>query len=514
MTKTKKINQAVFLFFGLLSLTVAFIACRKNFTESTVDTFSQSEAKEWYYGTFKKSPEWQQSTEKGKKLPDWKNGTYRRVGNMEIVEFPLMKERKSFAIPSASKLSSSEKRKITDGSLSRIVFIRAANGEMVVREIDYIPEMNFLELKGYDISDLSVGTKENKFSGRIITKKWDGTILSIRKSENGKITKTGIRKSNSTQKGNSLSTTTTSNTSGCEMVEICEYERYCEEVHVGDAWVPTGECTPWESTGNCWVEEYCGPGECDYGSSESCECQLYGMGCEGGGGGGEDPPPPPPDPCTDAQPAANATTSLSQNSSYTGAKSNIQGANQTVEHSITFGTDANGNTTASSMTSCTSSTNCTVNTSWPGAFADLHNHPTDQPPSPGDLYGLVTINQNQSNYNTRMVITPDGSVYALVVIDINLVNTFVSTYPKEQIGNYPPDFPDPIFTDFDNAKIQLQMQGFSNLVAEQMAMAFVLDKYNSGIALLKQDGNGNFKRLRTQENTANGNTTYSSNNCQ
>lgn len=101
-----------------------------------------------------------------------------------------------------------------------------------------------------------------------------------------------------------------------------------------------------------------------------------------------------------------------------------------------------------------------------------------------------------------------------VVIDINLASTFVTNYPKEQIGNYPPDFPDLIFTDFDNAKNQLQMQGFNNLIAEQTTMAFVLDKYNSGMALLKQDGNGNFKRLRTQENTANGNTTYTANNCQ
>ena len=43
----------------------------------------------------------------------------------------------------------------------------------------------------------------------------------------------------------------------------------------------------------------------------------------------------------------------------------------------------------------------------------------------------------------------------------------------------------------------------------------VLDKYNSGIILLKKDGNGDFKRLKTNvTNGANGNITYSSNNCQ
>ena len=187
MTKNKNHKNIAFWIFGIMSITLTFIACRKNFTESANDIFSQSEAKEWYYGIFKKSPEWQQSNEKGEKLPDWKNGTYRRVGNMEIVEFPLMKERKTYSIPSASKLSSSEIRKITDGSLSRIAFIRAANNEIVVRELDYIPDIDFLKVKGYDISDIRLGNKENNFSGRIITKKWDGTILSTRKFENGKI---------------------------------------------------------------------------------------------------------------------------------------------------------------------------------------------------------------------------------------------------------------------------------------------------------------------------------------
>jgi hypothetical protein len=309
MTKNKNYKNIAFWIFGIMSITLTFIACRKNFTESAIDIFSQSEAKEWYYGTFKKSPEWQQSNEKGEKLPDWKNGTYRRVGNMEIVEFPLMKERKSYSIPSASKLSSSEIRKIADGSLSRIAFIRASNSEIVVRELDYIPNIDFLKVKGYDISDIRLGSKENNFSGRVITKKWDGTILSTRKFENGKITKSGKRINNANFNIESLSSATKNNSSGCAMVEIMEYERTCTEVHRGDVWIPTGECTPWEPTGNSWVEEQCSPSECDYGSSEECECQLFGMGCDDGGGGDEvgEEPPPPPNPCKTAKKLANNT---------------------------------------------------------------------------------------------------------------------------------------------------------------------------------------------------------------
>lgn len=307
MTKNKNYKPLALWIFGIMSITLTFIACRKNFTESAIDIFSQSEAKEWYYGTFKKSPEWQQSNEKGEKLPDWKNGTYRRVGNMEIVEFPLMKERKTYSIPSATKLSSSEIRKITDGSLSRIVFIRASNSEIVVRELDYIPDIDFLKVKGYDISDIRLGSKENNFSGRVITKKWDGTILSTRKFENGKITKTGKKINNANFNIKSLSSATTNNSGGCAMVEIVEYERTCTEVHRGDVWIPTGECTPWEPTGNSWVEEQCSPSECDYGSSEECECQLFGMGCDDGGGGNEVGEEPPPNPCKTAKKLATNT---------------------------------------------------------------------------------------------------------------------------------------------------------------------------------------------------------------
>jgi hypothetical protein len=50
----------------------------------------------------------------------------------------------------------------------------------------------------------------------------------------------------------------------------------------------------------------------------------------------------------------------------------------------------------------------------------------------------------------------------------------------------------------------------------EMAMAFVMEKYNMGIALLKQDNNGIFKRLNTVENTNNNGipVSYTSNNCQ
>jgi hypothetical protein len=90
----------------------------------------------------------------------------------------------------------------------------------------------------------------------------------------------------------------------------------------------------------------------------------------------------------------------------------------------------------------------------------------------------------------------------------------LQNYPKSQISPYPPDFPGPLFTDFDNARTYFEYNGFSHLIAEEKAMALVLDKYNTGVALLKQDANGNFKKLGTTETiNSDGTKTYTANNC-
>ncbi len=55
--------------------------------------------------------------------------------------------------------------------------------------------------------------------------------------------------------------------------------------------------------------------------------------------------------------------------------------------------------------------------------------------------------------------------------------------------------------------------GKSPPIGDEIATAFILDKYNSGVALLKQDSNGNLKRLQTSQTVQpNGGTTYTQNN--
>jgi hypothetical protein len=99
-----------------------------------------------------------------------------------------------------------------------------------------------------------------------------------------------------------------------------------------------------------------------------------------------------------------------------------------------------------------------------------------------------------------------------VILNLADANTFNTDHPSVDIG-YGPDFPSDIYVKFDAVKDQFMLAGESSLISEERAMAYVLSKYNTGFALLKQDASGNFKRLRTDETTAHGHTTYAANNC-
>lgn len=308
-----KLLLFLFSFSAIVIFIITFNSCKKValdevFTPEFDKTFNTAAAKEWYYGTFKKSAEWASyysiksgttanngaiaSTEKAAKpnelkLPDWKHGVYRKVGNMEVMEFPLHKAHRSISIPNKS-LTEGEKKKIAAASLTRIVFIK--RGENIyVREIDYIPEWQYLQKKKFDISDVMFGKPGNDFTGRLFIKKWGGSVLSLNLLENGKIIKKG-RINKSSRNSASFSTTQI-----CEEIETCIWRQDCVNYYVADVLNET-VCGDEYNTGECTTEEFCEEVEDDGGcppgvSDEECLCLLYGI-CD-------DPcgtcPPPPDD---------------------------------------------------------------------------------------------------------------------------------------------------------------------------------------------------------------------------
>jgi hypothetical protein len=216
----------------------------------------------------------------------------------------------------------------------------------------------------------------------------------------------------------------------------------------------------------------------------------------------------PTDPCLSAQPAINIVSALTQSNSFLQAISNIHGADPNLEHSVTFGKDANGNIAASPM-STGGPNNGTVNTNWPGAYADVHNHPSNKEPSEGDLYGIIGLSVSNVGWNTRMVSNKNDEMYALAVLDTAAAKIFRN---NSFIINptYGPILKDEIMTEYQNVSLYFQQQQYSKLYSDERALAYILDKYNTGVVLLKREGT-TFKRLRTSAGSQN--DTYLSNDC-
>lgn len=208
-----------------------------------------------------------------------------------------------------------------------------------------------------------------------------------------------------------------------------------------------------------------------------------------------------------------ATELLSRDSFFSLAKIAIQYAGHDMhEHSITFGRDTTGQVTISQLINGDPSSG-RVNSNWPGAFADIHNHTNDQPPSAGDFYCLVKLNNKNSLYSTRFVVTLSGTLYALCVYDLQLANDFAAKYPLEQTPGFSPRFPEPIFDDMDKISTYFEGRGVDRLIAQERALAFVLAKYNSGAVLLKQDSDKNLLAIQTEEITSNGTVSYIVHHC-
>ena len=144
-----------------------------------------------------------------------------------------------------------------------------------------------------------------------------------------------------------------------------------------------------------------------------------------------------------------------QSSTYLSAKTNIETASSDgFEHSIALGRDSNDQITQAPMNNGTSQYLVLTDTSWPGAFAALHNHPGNTPLSSGDIYTSVKLAVKNSNFATTYVLT-NGEVYAIVVTDLAVAQAFVQKYPSEQLPGYSPEFPTLILDQISDIRAKL-----------------------------------------------------------
>lgn len=226
------------------------------------------------------------------------------------------------------------------------------------------------------------------------------------------------------------------------------------------------------------------------------------------------PPPPPPssnpstnDPCEIAKEGVDKANELGKKELFKNALRNVLNAfqNNGNENGISFGSHTqNGNIEASSLQNFGYTSGSMQN---PFAYpvADIHNHPDEMPPSPGDIYSMIRYHGQYNSFRTRYVVTPSGTVYALVVTSPSDMAEFLLNYPPQQHAGHSPRFPGQMFIEWNDMRYTLSEAG---------ATSYILRKYNVGISLTKMDGAGRFRNINITENNTSGNSpTYNYNLC-
>ncbi len=265
---------------SVLALLILY-ACKRSIVDvQENNVFNATLAKEWYYGVFKKTDEYKNSKVKNNQLPDWKNGLYYKNGDLEIVEFPLYKNEKKVLIEKKGKLSTAEIGRLVAATSNKIAFIKDKLGNIMVREIDYIPDWDYLKQNGYDISDYYYSKPNTSFTGKMYAKHWGGKIISYHKIINGS---SSLRKPENKVSpfGNQVAT----QSEDCPNIIVQTWKITCVfELH-GDVWVNSGECDEPELVDE---QEYPDP-NCGNGGDPE-ECEMYGTCPPNNGSGGTEPP--------------------------------------------------------------------------------------------------------------------------------------------------------------------------------------------------------------------------------
>lgn len=449
------------------------------------DALSLAEAKAWFENIPSSSLRTTSDNKQHLKIrtPLWNRAIQTADSNYSIVELPVQFDKSPGIVITTSQAANLSK----PNDVVRLLILKGKRDGTMHSALMHIVSDN-----GIGDSTNTYGKRNTHFSGFIFYTNLDGSFNGW-KYKDGKITLQSTSKAGSNKisrrvnMGDALSVMAPPSPEpvDCSTYTIIYEERYC----VGDV------CTPWV--------EY------------DRETYTYCTGGGGGGGGGgiqyieydepyPEPPDPQPDPCATTQ--ASTATDFSKNNNYLSAKTAIQNAaNDGKEHVISFGKTTAGTIITSELSNGDDHSGEVLPVA--NQFADLHNHPNNKPFDSGDLYGFIDHAVKNSSY-IRYVVTINGTVYALVITDLQAAENFNVRYPRVSNGNFEPDFPEFIENEI-NKMTQIER------ATDEMALAFILSKYNAGIALLRQDTFGDFKRLNTKENIdQNGNQTYQSNNCQ
>jgi hypothetical protein len=316
-------RKSVIALVMITTVIITYVSCKKSDQQTQTlqsNEFDVASAKEWFYGSFKKSPEYSQlntqspiislynyfnKQNKGplQKFPDWKHGIAYKKGGFEFVEFPLVYNHEVNIIQGKEKYDDTKAKRIIDATVTKVVFIKSSGGKIDVRIINMVPTYDYASAKGFDISHNSATLLDENFCGTIHIKKWDETIIQAQQIVYRKI-KSTFKVPDAVK----LNLTARAANGGCAEGHYEEiWMHTCFEQYTtmqGD--VPTVVACSHASGANTYVGQYyvCdryedgeddeddGSGPCDGiyepQAQAECICANFGIGCGDDGGDGGD----------------------------------------------------------------------------------------------------------------------------------------------------------------------------------------------------------------------------------
>jgi hypothetical protein len=300
---------AVFALFGFI-----IWSCQKESSKTETDKSDVGIAKEWWYGSFRKTPEYSSinlasplappTSSSSKKYPDWAKAISYKKYNFDIVEVPLYHITNNVLLPGMQNLPLPEAARIAKSVTNKLILIKKTDGTTVVRVASIIPSADYAKNNSYDISKLHPNSLPTDFDGYLTIADWKMGLKNFLQIENGKpVKKLRIYKEGYLPKKK------TNSTAGQRMVcpepyEVPHMVWVCAIVPSGDNVADQQHCDEighWEEMGTVTVYPDCyddgeeegeGIEEClNTNTPEFCDCAIWGLGCEPDGGGGDSPLP-------------------------------------------------------------------------------------------------------------------------------------------------------------------------------------------------------------------------------
>jgi hypothetical protein len=286
----------------------------------------------------------------------------------------------------------------------------------------------------------------------------------------------------------------------CDEGTECYNECYCHPSWCEDpdpvdpCWVDPCLCDPYGS--GCGSDDPPDPDPCDY-DPYSCGCGSYADAnpCDCYGDCGPvDPPPVTPEPTVDPCNQAMKNQAFAASNFYNttvapipkpflaSVSTNPYEQSFTVQTGDTIGNYSPGTTNNAPM----GFDNYTK--------AIGHTHPPASIPAPSatDIYTINNVAQNTAvgACTDSYIYAADGSLYVLRVTDYAELNTYISTYPKASnldLATNSFQSGTPLDIELKTAINYYKSTGLSHNDAYEKAFAYVLDKGNTGLTLMKMN---------------------------